>query len=160
MKNYIYLLSIIALMSLWTACSQDTKSTDESSDTADATGQDTETAMAAFQQMKTTCYVCHSPDAYSDEASLAPPLVEVKKRYMDKYPTQEAFAAAMNSYINKPTEEAALMTEYVERFKLMPDPTISAEEIAKVVNFIYENELAYPEWYKAIHQEKYSETLP
>lgn len=155
MKKYSILLILTFTSLAFYSCTNNSESSDNAN-TMDTEEVDAEATMAAFNQMKTTCYVCHSPEAFSAEAVLAPAFVEVKERYLEKYPDKNAFVNAMVSYVNKPNEEHSLMTEYIEKLKIMPDPTIDSSAIASIVNFIYDNELAYPEWYPAFYKEKYN----
>lgn len=93
------------------------------------------------------CYTCHNPKSNSHDEIIAPPLWGMKKHYLEAFPAKEDFEKAMLSFIENPSEEKALMKGPVKRFGLMPKPAVSKEDLKKIVNYIYSNELENPAWH-------------
>ncbi|GMQ27174.1 hypothetical protein Aoki45_38570 [Algoriphagus sp. oki45] len=102
------------------------------------------------------CYTCHNPKSKSHDEIIAPPLWGMKKHYLEAYPEKTDFEKAMISFIENPTEEKALMKGPIKRFGLMPKPMVDEDDLKKIVEYIYSNELENPAW----HIEKDNEKKP
>lgn len=100
-----------------------------------------------LQLLQKHCYTCHNPKSKSHDELIAPPLWGMKKHYLEAYPEKMAFEKAMFDFIQNPTEEKALMKGPIKRFGLMPKPTVSTEDLQKIVSYIYTNELENPAWH-------------
>ena len=78
MKNFLALFSFIALI----GCQNDKKEFQPV--------PDKETTSVEMKEhegrklMETHCYLCHSPNAGENEGRIAPPMVAIKARYIDK----------------------------------------------------------------------------
>ena len=95
---------------------------------------------------ETYCYVCHSPSA-SHENRLAPPMIAVKKHYINATTTKEQFINEIQNWIVNPTDENSKMPGAVRRFGLMPKAPYSEDNISKIAEYLYENNIEQPEWF-------------
>ena len=101
---------------------------------------------AAKSLMENKCYSCHSPKV-AKEYILAPPMIEVKNAYLSTYQTEEAFVNGFYEFLSKPTKEKAIMKNSVEKHGLMPYQGSSKEEISMIAEYIFNNDIAKPDWW-------------
>ena len=73
--------------------------------------------------------------------------------------SKEAFVSKMTNYILNPSEEEALMKGPIKRFGLMPKNVLTKGEIKSIAAYIYDFEIAEPEWYAAHHAEKHADGM-
>lgn len=98
--------------------------------------------------METHCYICHSPTA-SEEVRIAPPMIAIKKHYIDNDTSKESFKYDLQAWVNNPTNENAKMFGAVQRFGVMPKVVYPEETINQIADYIFENEIEQPEWFDA-----------
>ena len=96
--------------------------------------------------MQTNCYVCHSPTA-AESNRIAPPMIAIKKHYINKNTTKAAFIKSMQSWIKNPTKENAKMYGAVRRFGLMQKQAFPEEAIKLISDYMFDNEIEKPEWF-------------
>jgi nitrate reductase cytochrome c-type subunit len=96
--------------------------------------------------METECYLCHNPKA-SEVSMIAPPMVAIKKHYIDSATTKEQFIAAMVDWINDPQEEKSKMPGALNRFGIMPYQPYPEETIGQIAEYMYDHEIAQPKWF-------------
>lgn len=100
--------------------------------------------------METHCYLCHSPNAAENEGRIAPPMVAIKARYIDKEGyNKEEFITAMNSFVANPTEDKALMYGALKKHGLMPKQAFPEGSIEKIADFMFDYQIEEPKWFKA-----------
>ncbi len=100
--------------------------------------------------METHCYLCHSPSAPEGEGRIAPPMVAIKARYIDKEGyNKEEFIAAVKSFVENPTEDKALMYGAVRKHGLMPKQAFPDGSVEKIANFMFDYQIEEPEWFKS-----------
>lgn len=100
--------------------------------------------------METHCYLCHSPSALEGEGRIAPPMVAIKARYIDKEGyNKEEFIAAVKSFVENPTEDKALMYGAVRKHGLMPKQAFPDGSVEKIANFMFDYQIEEPEWFKS-----------
>lgn len=100
--------------------------------------------------METHCYLCHSPNAAENEGRIAPPMVAIKARYIDKGGfNKDAFVKYVTDFVKKPTIEKALMRGAVSKHGLMPKQDFPKGSVKKIAEFMYDYQIAEPEWFKA-----------
>lgn len=100
--------------------------------------------------METHCYLCHSPNAAENEGRIAPPMVAVKARYIDKEGyNKEEFVKHVTAFVANPTEDKALMYGAVRKHGVMPKQVFPEGSIEKIANFMYDYQIEEPEWFKA-----------
>ena len=99
--------------------------------------------------METHCYLCHSPNAGENEGRIAPPMVAIKARYIDKEGyNKEEFIAAMTSFVKNPTEDKALMYGAVKKHGLMPRQVFPEGSVEKIADFMFDYQIEAPSWFK------------
>ncbi|WP_308992249.1 c-type cytochrome [Mariniflexile litorale] len=97
--------------------------------------------------METYCYACHDATT-SEETRLAPPMIAIKRRYIFKNTTQEAFTNDMQNWIKNPNEINAKMFGAVKRFGIMPKILYPEKDIEQIADFIFNNDIEQPEWFE------------
>ena len=103
--------------------------------------------------METHCYLCHSPSAPEGEGRIAPPMVAIKARYIDKEGyNKDEFIAAVKSFVENPTEDKALMFGAVKKHGLMPKQAFPHGSVEKIATFMFDYKIEEPEWFK-VHWE-------
>ena len=101
-----------------------------------------------YDLLKTKCYACHNPNTVSHDAVIAPPMAAIKKRYSRLYDSKEEFVNAVTDWAMNPIEENAIMRGAVMQFNVMPKQVFVKEELQKIAEFMFENELEKPEWFE------------
>ena len=104
--------------------------------------------------METECYLCHNPKA-SEVSMIAPPMVAIKKHYIDSTTTKEQFIAALVDWINDPQEEKSKMPDALNRFGIMPYQPYPEETIGQIAEYMYDHEIAQPDWFDAHFQRQH-----
>ena len=100
--------------------------------------------------METHCYVCHSPTAPENEGRIAPPMVAIKARYIDKEGyNKEEFVKHVTAFVTNPTEDKALMYGAVRKHGVMPKQAFPEGSIEKIADFMFDYQIEEPEWFKA-----------
>ena len=97
--------------------------------------------------METNCYVCHSPTASHDDR-IGPPMVAIKRHYIDDETTKEQFISDLKAWIKNPNEADAKMRGAVRRFGVMPKQAFPEETIEKIADYMYDFEIDQPEWFE------------
>lgn len=97
--------------------------------------------------METKCNVCHSPSAL-ESSRIAPPMAAIKWRYIDNKTSKEKFSNDIWAFLEQPTKENAKMRGAVERFGVMPYQPFLEEEIRSISEYIFDNQIEEPEWFK------------
>jgi mono/diheme cytochrome c family protein/nitrate reductase cytochrome c-type subunit len=99
--------------------------------------------------METHCYLCHSPNAAENQGRIAPPMVAIKARYIDKEGyTKEEFIAAVALFVENPTEDKALMYGALKKHGLMPKQAFPKGSIEKIADFMFDYQIEEPTWFK------------
>ena len=103
--------------------------------------------------LETQCYICHSPVLKHDDR-VAPPMIAIKKHYINDNTTKEEFINSMQNWIKNPTKENAKMFGAVRRFGLMPKQAYPEETIKQIADYLYDNEIEKPEWFDDHHNKE------
>jgi cytochrome c553 len=93
------------------------------------------------------CYICHNPRA-TEATMIAPPLVAVKRHYINEQTSEEEFTEALINWISDPQVEKSRMRGALRRFGVMPYQPYSEEAIRDIASYIYNTELPQPEWFE------------
>lgn len=101
-----------------------------------------------YTLLKNNCYACHSVTTKSHDEIIAPPMIAIKRRYKMNYNTKEEFVEAVTSWALNPTKEHALMRGAVMQFNVMPKQPFLKDDLIKIADYIYDNELEKPEWFE------------
>ena len=97
--------------------------------------------------MENNCYVCHNPTA-SETDRIGPPMIAIKKHYVDENTTKDDFINEMIEWVREPSEEKSKMPGAVRQFNLMPYQFFPEEDVRKIANYIYDYEIEQPEWFE------------
>lgn len=108
-----------------------------------------------LELLQQKCYACHSVTTKSHDDIIAPPMIAVKKRYMMAYTDKQQFVEAFTNWALNPVAENALMFGAVDSFKVMPKQDFKKEEIEKIANYVYDNDIEVPEWFGAHFNEQH-----
>ena len=80
------------------------------------------------------CGSCHTVN----DASSAPLIQNVIKKYKEKYPTKKEFAKALSSWVYSPNKENSLFLEAIKRYSLMPELGIDKETLQGIATYLYD----------------------
>lgn len=129
---------VIVLVSFLFGCSSVEDKTDV------LTNQDTN--KKGQELMESKCYACHNPSASMD-ARLAPPMIAVKKHYLEKFTSKDEFVSKIVDFASNPKEDKALLKGAVAKFKLMPNMNFEKADIKLIAEYIYDSKIAEPDWF-------------
>lgn len=101
--------------------------------------------------LESECYICHNPKA-SEESMIAPPMIAIKKHYIDENTSKEEFTEALIQWIIDPETESK-MPDARKRFGAMPYIPYSDDAIAQVAEYLYDYEVEKPVWFDEHFQE-------
>lgn len=113
---------------------------------------------AGFNLIEKNCFSCHSPNA-SQENRVAPPMVAIKKHYINEHTSLDDFTKDLIRFLNNPSEDISKMPQAVKKFNLMPKMGFSEEDITQIAAYIYHTKLEKPNWFDkhyANEQQKYA----
>lgn len=141
-------LVVILLIFGFVSCQKDKKEYREIQDTK-PTSLQTE-AHDGKKLMETHCYLCHSPNAAENAGRIAPPMVAIKARYIDKEGyNKEEFVKYVTAFVANPTEDIALMYGAVRKHGVMPKQAFPEGSIEKIADFMFDYQIEEPKWFKA-----------
>jgi cytochrome c2 len=141
MRTFKALVFIGITALLMSSCGQETTSKDEKTSEPVVAEE-----MTGEQLMKLKCWACHGGGT-SHDSIIAPPMIAVKKRYMMQFKEMENFTDAIVQFAMDPNEDKAKMFGAVNRFKVMPKQPFEEDELRKIAQYIYENEIEQPDWF-------------
>jgi cytochrome c2 len=93
------------------------------------------------------CKICHDVDRPRNEM-LAPPMINIKKKYSKVYPDKEAFINGIVNFTKAPTLDKAMMFGALKQFEVMPQLNYPEKELKLAAEYIYNTEFKKPEWFK------------
>ncbi|MCT4581753.1 MAG: DUF3365 domain-containing protein [Flavobacteriales bacterium] len=96
--------------------------------------------------MALNCNACHSPTA-GENARIAPPMIAVKKHYLQEGMAKEDFQTAILKWINNPVEEHSKMPGAIKKFGIMAKVDYPKETILHIADYLYSHEIEKPEWF-------------
>lgn len=97
--------------------------------------------------LETECYICHNPKA-SQESMIAPPMIAIKKHYIDTNTTKEEFTEALIQWIIDP-ETKSKMPGAFKKFGSMPYIPYPDHAVAQIAEYLYDYEIEKPTWFDA-----------
>lgn len=101
-----------------------------------------------YTLLKNNCYACHSVTTKSHDEIIAPPMIAIKRRYKLNYKTKEEFVNAITNWALNPIKEHALMRGAVIQYNVMPKQPFIKDDLIKIADYMYDNELEKPEWFE------------
>ena len=75
---------------------------------------------------------------------MAPPMFGVQNHYKRAYPNKVDFIEAIDSFVTKPTKEAAILLRPVEMLGLMPALPLAKIELSNIATYLYEERFQRP----------------
>ncbi len=106
--------------------------------------------LTAKEKFETMCGICHWQKM--PEKPVAPPVYNVRRRYLMQYPNEEQFVDAVSKWVEKPEHEKALLHGAVERFNVMPKLGYSKEDVKEIAAYIYKTEFPMPKGMGKMHR--------
>lgn len=142
MKQLFFLVSLITVFSC-----KDTPKSDVEKITATTELERSEMNHEGKKILETECYTCHNPKA-GEESMIAPPMIAIKRHYIDDNTTKEQFTQDLIKWINDP-EAVTKMPGAQRKFGKMPYMPYPDDVVAKIADYIYNNEIEKPSWFDA-----------
>lgn len=105
------------------------------------------------QILETECYQCHNPRV-SQEKMIAPPMVAIKRHYIDSNTSKEAFTEDLIRWMNDPEQDTKMPGAH-KKFGTMPYMPYPEDALAQVAEYLYDNDIEKPDWYDSRYQEEY-----
>jgi cytochrome c553 len=103
----------------------------------------------AKELMEKHCYLCHSSNAAEEGGRIAPPMVAIKARYIDKEGFgRDEFIQHVSEFVANPTEDKALMYGAVRKFGVMPKQTFPDSAVIKIAAYMFDYKIEEPSWFK------------
>jgi len=104
---------------------------------------------------KATCNACHgiAVGGMDMNKRIAPPIVGVRKHYLDAHPDKESFVKAITSWLEKQSPEKSLMPGAIQKFKLMPPLSVPKEDAEKIAAYLYSGNIEVPEGFEKHEKE-------
>lgn len=125
---------------------------------AEAITSTTETAEPMMRSGKevyeSLCMACHATEG---PATVAPPIFAVKNHVIQVYPERDDFVKRVVEWVKAPNADDPLMPGAVRKFGLMPAMELADEELTAVAEFLYDSDMALPDWYKQHYKEEHGE---
>ncbi|WP_291866424.1 DUF3365 domain-containing protein [Maribacter sp.] len=97
--------------------------------------------------METECYICHNPKA-SESSRIAPPMIAIKKHYINSNTSKEEFRKSMVNWIENPSIKNSKMPGALKRFGVMPYQPYPIETIEQIADYMFDNTIEQPKWFK------------
>ena len=106
---------------------------------------------------KTYCSACHGAAVGGMDMNkrIAPPIAAVRLHYIDTYPDEASFVAAVTSWVEEQKEAKSLMRGAIQKFKIMPPLVVSKEDATKIAAFIYAGDIEKPEGFEKHVEEEH-----
>lgn len=142
-KTFLSLFAISSLFAL-NSCSNESKNTSE---TALKTEVSYETLQKGFDILESNCFTCHSAKGTQADR-IAPPMIAIKKHYIDENTTKESFVNDLVSFVMNPTEEKSKMPGAIDKFNLMPKLNYSEAQLTAVAEYLFATEIEAPDWFE------------
>lgn len=146
MKKILFL----AIIGLFISCENQTKP-----EAAELTENDSTQLLMKDKGLKLleqNCYSCHSPQGDHD-SRLAPPLIAIKRHYIDDETSLEQFTSDLIHFIDSPSTDKSKMPGAIRKFGLMPKMQFSEEDLSLIATYIFEEDIESPEWFEQ-HQKE------
>lgn len=144
---------LLAILILFTACKEGKKSemlaVPEASQTEVAQNGKNHPGKTILE---TECYICHNPKA-SEESMIAPPMIAIKKHYIDENTSKEDFTVALMNWVNDP-EQNSRMPGALKKYGVMPYIPYPEDAIAQIADYLYDYDIEKPEWYDVHYQKQ------
>jgi cytochrome c553 len=149
-KKTIIILSAFGMFAIAHSCSTSNENQQQSEAPVSMIQADLSNG---FDLLDKNCFSCHSPEGAHD-ARIAPPMVAIKKHYIDEETTLDAFSEDLIAFVQNPTAENSKMPGAIKKFGVMPKMEFSEKELSDIAAYIFETELEEPEWFEEHYQQE------
>jgi cytochrome c553 len=149
-KKAIIILAAIGMLSIVNSCDTGSSNQQEKKEPVSMIRPDLSNG---FNLLDKNCFSCHSPKGAHD-ARIAPPMVAIKKHYIDEETTLDAFSADLIAFVQNPSAASSKMPGAVEKFGVMPKMEFSEKDLLDIAAYIFESELEEPEWFEERYQQE------
>ncbi|MGI9550996.1 MAG: Tll0287-like domain-containing protein [Aurantibacter sp.] len=146
--KYSILLSLILIL---VSCKNGQKSGMEPIDGTSAT-KEAQTAKThpGEKILEQECYMCHNPKS-TKTSMIAPPMIAIKRHYIDSTTTKEEFTEALIRWITDPETESKMPGAH-KKFGVMPYLPYPEDAVAQIAEYIYDYQIEQPDWFDAHFQ--------
>jgi len=83
------------------------------------------------------CATCH----FTDKASSAPTIHQVRQRYLKAFPDKKDFVEYMSNWVVKPNKETSLMHDMIDKYGLMPELGYDKSTLKEITTYIYKGDI-------------------
>jgi nitrate reductase cytochrome c-type subunit len=101
--------------------------------------------------LETECYICHNPKT-SEDSMIAPPMIAIKKHYINEETTKIQFQNDLVSWINDPIHSKSKMPGALKKFGIMPLQPYPEEKVKLIAEYIYDYDIDEPDWFEEHYQ--------
>lgn len=108
---------------------------------------DSATAPDGFALLENTCFFCHSPGSTRPNKA-APVLADIKKYYLEAFPDEPAFTAAITHYLANPADSLSKIPGAPQKYGLMPKLGHSPDQVKAIARYIYHTPIEKEGWYE------------
>ncbi|MGB5498181.1 MAG: DUF3365 domain-containing protein [Maribacter sp.] len=145
------IVNVLAILLVITGCKDAKTSEYTKADKTDTLGVIASKSHPGKKIMETECYICHTPIT-SEASMIAPPMIAIKKHYINEETTKEQFQYDLVSWINNPSEEKSKMPGALKKFGIMPLQPFPEDKIKLIAEYIYDYEIDEPDWFEEHYQ--------
>lgn len=154
----IVFITFLAITLTFASCGEKVEQEVVEKEQVDKSEQETPDLAKGFQLMGSSCYSCHSPKS-NPKVKIAPTFQEIKLSYLSELETESDFVQTMVSFLEKPSEEHAIMKKAVNEYGLMPNMGFNKSDLSNIAHYIYASALENENWYAEeypLEKKKYS----
>lgn len=161
MKNYIKIIFLAILVLLSSCYNQSNKSENIAEAPGVASPQPTEAISEdAYSLLQTRCLICHTDKNLPHDQLIAPPMAAVKNRYTSITDSKDEFVNRIVEFTLSPNVNEAVMYGAVRRFSLMTPVVLPEDTLRKIAAFLYETDIAAPDWFASHYRQMHPEDQP
>ncbi|MBV1923421.1 MAG: DUF3365 domain-containing protein [Flavobacteriaceae bacterium] len=142
MKRYSIYISLLCISLLFSSCKNNSENESLDPQKEVDTTISSEIPMGK-KYLETKCNLCHSLTAGENER-IAPPMIAIKRNYMNSTTSKEEFIAQFTDFVKDPTNEKALMSGAINKFGVMPKQAFPENEVLAIANYVYDFEIETP----------------
>lgn len=95
----------------------------------------------------TRCKICHNVNVAKSDM-LAPPMVNIQRKYNMLHKTKEEFIAAVVNFTQLPTQGKVVMFGALKQFEVMPQLNYPEDDLKLAAEYIYDSQFEKPAWFK------------
>jgi hypothetical protein len=123
--------------------------------------QNSEQNLDGMVLMDKYCFACHHPEMSGGHAGrTGPPMFKVREHYFREGISRKDFVDPIFEYVQHPSQDKSKMPGAIRNFGLMPPLVIPKEELAIIVDYIYDHDLSSEEWKDGWRQFKKQQNPP